>query len=64
VTRGGSRPGAGRKPQPDALTARVTVRLREDDLGWLASRGAPGEVLRELIADERDREFRCPAATR
>jgi hypothetical protein len=30
--------------------------VSEDEMGWLASRGAPAEVVRELIAAERERE--------
>jgi hypothetical protein len=55
--RGGARPGTGPKPAAGApRRLLLSLRVSEDEMGWLASRGAPAEVVRELIAAERERE--------
>jgi hypothetical protein len=39
------------------------LRLSEDEMGWLVGRGAPAEVVRDLIAAERRREIEDAAPT-
>lgn len=57
MTRGGARPGSGPKPRAGApRTLLLSLRVSEDEMGWLVARGAPAEVGRELIAAERRRE--------
>lgn len=57
MTRGGARPGSGPKPRAGApRTLLLSLRVSEDEMGWLVARGAPAEVVRELIAAERRRE--------
>jgi hypothetical protein len=57
VTWGGKRPNSGPKPRAGApRRLLLSLRLSEDEMGWLVSRGTPAEVVRELIAAERERE--------
>jgi hypothetical protein len=64
VTWGGKRPNSGPKPRAGApRRLLLSLRLSEDEMGWLVGRGAPAEVVRDLIAAERRREIEDASPT-
>ena len=56
MTKGGQRPGAGRKPRPDDKMIRVAISLTPEQYDWLKAQDASmGETVRKLIENEVDR---------
>ena len=52
MTKGGNRPGAGRKPSPHTMI-RVAISLTPEQYAWLKAQDASmGETVRKLIENE------------
>ena len=53
MTRGGKRPGAGRKPAPDTKKLHKGFRLRQDVLAYLEQSGNQGETIETAIRNSK-----------